>query len=107
MTRHTPGSSKLLFFICVLKQWVAQSCEDDQHEYAHLSDTIVRLKAFNAKRKWRAVAAVVMLGARFGVKKRNRSASEEDRGENGCESVLDSMMGSSKRQGRSGFPCVV
>lgn len=65
-------------------QWVTQACNRDVHEYVHLSDTIVRLKAFNAKRKWRAVAAVVMLGARLGVKKRNRSASKGDQAQHGC-----------------------
>ena len=67
-------------------QWVGESCDHDRRD-VHLSDTIVRLKAFNAKRKWRAVAAVVMLGARLGVKKRNRSASEGEQGQCGCEFV--------------------
>lgn len=30
-----------------------------------------------------------MLGARLGLKKRSRSASEEERGEQGCESRLN------------------
>eukprot|EP00752_Nemacystus_decipiens_P012818 g11352.t1 len=68
--------------------WVVESCNHDNDDYVHLSDTIHRLKAFNAKRKWRAVAAVVMLGARLGLKKRNRSASEEEREEHGF-SVLE------------------
>lgn len=65
------------------RQWLTSACD---HEYDHLSDTIHRLKAFNAKRKWRAVAAVIMLGARLGLKKRARSVSEEGREDkNGCE----------------------
>lgn len=78
----------LLFLVCS-KQWVTDTCNHDG-DYVHLSDTIHRLKAFNAKRKWRAVAAVVMLGARLGLKKRNRSASEEEREERGCESKCSS-----------------
>ncbi|CAM9628981.1 unnamed protein product [Ectocarpus sp. 6 AP-2014] len=66
--------------------WLTSACD---HEYDHLSDTIHRLKAFNAKRKWRAVAAVVMLGARLGLKKRARSSSEEEREDKNGFSVLE------------------
>eukprot|EP00903_Cladosiphon_okamuranus_P009913 g9412.t1 len=63
--------------------WIVESSNQDNDNYVHLSDTIHRLKVFNARRKWRAVAAVVMWGARVGLKKRNRSASEEEREEHG------------------------
>ncbi|CAN0288372.1 unnamed protein product, partial [Hapterophycus canaliculatus] len=59
--------------------WVTQS---SHHKYDNLCGTLDRLKVFNAKRKWRAVAAVVMLGARLGMglKKRSRSSSEGGHG---------------------------
>lgn len=82
------------------RQWLTSACDQ---EYDHLSDTIHRLKAFNAKRKWRAVAAVVMLGARLGLKKRARSASEEGREDkNGCEQPRF-VVGLSSRVSREAF----
>ena len=66
-------------------QWVVQSNELPQQ---HLSGTIHRLKAFNAKRKWRAVATVVMMGARLRRRKRDRTSSEEKAGHHGCERWL-------------------
>lgn len=77
------GSIAVLCCAVLCVQWVAQSVALPEQ---HLSGTINRLKAFNAKRKWRAVAAVVMMGARLGLKKRNRNGNEEARGEHGCES---------------------
>lgn len=66
-------------------QWVVQS---NQLPQQHLSGTINRLKAFNAKRKWRAVATVVMMGARLGRRKRDRASSGEKAGNHGCERWL-------------------
>lgn len=77
-----------LLFTRIFSQWVVQSNELPQQ---HLSGTIVRLKAFNAKRKWRAVATVVMMGARLSRKKRDRQSSEEkalQHLQHGCEQAL-------------------
>ncbi|CAM9707408.1 unnamed protein product [Scytosiphon promiscuus] len=67
--------------------WVTE--QSSEQEYAHLSATLDRLKVFNAKRKWRAAAAVVMLGARLGMglKKRSRDSSEGDRGGHGFSAL--------------------
>lgn len=63
---------------CVMTEWWLQWMSQQAGLPAqHLSGTISRLKAFNAKRKWRAVASVVMLGAKFGLKKRGRADSNE------------------------------
>lgn len=76
------GSTAWLYCTVCL-QWITQSVV---LPVQHLSGTINRLKAFNAKRKWRAVAAVVMMGARLGLKKRHRDGTEGTRGEQGCKS---------------------
>lgn len=97
--------SVLVVLCCFLfshlkNQWLSSSC-DNVDEYSHLSGTIHRLKAFNAKRKWRAVAAVVMLGTRLGMglKKRARNASDDSSaGEHGCEFPVQTYVDSLRQQ---------
>ncbi|CAM9934371.1 unnamed protein product [Pylaiella littoralis] len=66
--------------------WLSESCDV---EYSHLVRTIRRLKEHNTKRKWRAAAAVMMLGTKLGRKKRSRGTSADSSDEEHGFSALE------------------